>query len=330
MSGLGWDETSSLFCYDRKLEDEGNMTQISMMSAKRPTKRGSNGRYWVDNRRSCESTDGVYDDYNECVFPHIHTATQSTLHAKFGAPTHSNDCPLPPYLGPRDGSRKVLQYPCDYSADSIPDDIKNVHDDDGGASDFSSLSGYSNEEGSMPFTPPSRNEFMPFLNHGNIHIRDAHYTYPRYPSAQRRVNDFMPFLNYPLASDSDETSRRHISNRRLSIQLQQNSEDDLSYFTNEMTESTCSSTNVGSDPPEFKTTLLPLDDGHDDEDRKDMEDIGCIFDSKFLRDFMHKVFGRKKELPVFEVPSSYGYPPDMDDSSYSSCSVGSFTTRWPR
>lgn len=283
-------------------------------------------RLWVNrSSKSSANENEVYDDYDKCVFPHLHIVPPLSIQPISGP---HNECPLLPYLGPRDGTR--VMSPCEYSV-SIPGDIMSLSRDDDTDSEISSL-GYEGDRSSR-FISHERNEFMPFLNyHNDVRIhRDYN---PSHTRERTRRNTNMPFLNY-------FPSRRNVEvrvwNRVQSNQVSISQDDNISYSTDEMTQTTCTSTNASSKPSEVQTTLLPMENNEEN-----LEDVGCIFDNKVLRDlsyFIEKVFGWRRQLPVLpfeeEVTPSYtydhhGYIPDIDDSSCSSASVTPAQTRWPR
>lgn len=256
--------------------------------------RTTNGRYF-QNRRETPSSNGVYDDFNECVFPHVYfMSNRRSIHPIPGTPNqnHPSRAPLISYLGPRDTSRAPL--PSGYStSSSIPDGITSMDYD--GESDVSSLSEHEGRS-SSDITPPRGND----LNYQN-NSGDRFFGFIRHPNSQTSHFAYIT-LQY---SDDDE---------------------DSSYYTSEETYTTDLSTNFGSNR-ELKTSMLPLDAYAD----KDTLDIKCLFGNKFFRDFLDKIFGRTRQLPVFEFPPSselYGFTPDADELSYGSSSLESSTSRW--
>eukprot|EP00553_Chaetoceros_curvisetus_P015479 CAMPEP_0204642780 /NCGR_PEP_ID=MMETSP0718-20130828/127_1 /ASSEMBLY_ACC=CAM_ASM_000674 /TAXON_ID=230516 /ORGANISM="Chaetoceros curvisetus" /LENGTH=292 /DNA_ID=CAMNT_0051663625 /DNA_START=68 /DNA_END=949 /DNA_ORIENTATION=- len=292
------------------------------MNMKSPTE---TGRLWR-NRGDVSLGNGVYDDYDECVFPHLHIVPPIK---PISGPR--NECPLPPYLGPRDGTRNV--FPCEYSI-SIPDEIGSSDHDDN-ASEVSFLSGY-DADSSLRFISQGRNEFMPFLNYDN-EVRvlgDPLYYHPSLTPTSRNSNT--TFLNYFPTRRYEEVTWNYADNIESTQASVYSEDDDISYTTDGMTQTTCSSTNAGSKPPEVSTTLLPME-----KNEEDKEVIGCILENKVLRDlsdFIEKVFGWRRQLPVLSCEPEgttsshdhHGYIPDIDDSSCSSASVAPIRTHWSR
>lgn len=297
-----------------------NLTPRTIM---RSTETATASRLWLNrcngSSRSSTNANGVYDDYNECVFPHLRSVPPLSIQPIAGP---RNECSLPPYLGPRDGTR--VQFPCEYSV-SIPDDIMSFSRDVETDSEVSSL-GYEGDLSSR-FISQGRNDFIPFLNYDNdvrVHERTNR-------------NSNMPFLNYFPTRRNEEVSTRNRTYYIQSVQSSVSEDDDISYTTDEMTQTTCTSTNASSKPSVVHTTLLPM--GKNEEN---LEDVGCIFDNKVLRDlsdFIEKVFGWRRQVPVLscepEISPSYtydnlGYIPDIDDSSCSSASAAPVQTRWSR
>jgi len=298
------------------------------MNVKHPIN-SSSGRFWV-NRKNYPSSIRVYDDYNECVYLHVLPASLVPISVS------TNYCSLPPYLGPRDGSRNAL--PCAYSVDSMSDDIGCVDDIDGCTPDISSLC---YEGDSQPVTPIRRNDSIPYeviiaMPAQRRHARSRHDIVSDDESAvflrrntcipspnheshdeiglrctrrrepiqvqdalqERTSNIFMPFVNY---ESNDGLISSH-EGRRESILLERG--------TSETIQSTWASTYIGSDL-EFETQM-------------ENEGMDCIFNGNFLRNLIDIMFGWKRQPPVWEVPSSYENHelyPDVDDSSYSSNSM---------
>jgi len=238
-----------------------------------------NGRDWV-NRRNDISSRRVYEDYNECVFLH------ANIPSAYFVPTlvSPNYCPLPPYLGPRDGSRQEL--PCAYSVDTMPDDIRNIDEIDRFASDVSSLSGYKGDSPIVTWTVSNGDCCFSAVNRRRRRRR-----------RRRSAGDSLDEEGGRLWGDSPRRDGRRRLRRSDTIWGRERKGEGMGMMNGGVhgREGTIAGGEGGGYrlfilPPSPRLPQRATSIGSDSNFETDNEDRGCIFDNKIMHRLTEIIF----------------------------------------